>query len=135
MTAMNCTTNERVRGWGLLIGIPAFFALAYAVGSFPRLMDLPLCGVRLFIGIPCPGCGLTHAMAALSHGHLRSSIDWHPMGVVIAGWLGYQFFRALAERLSGQRQPPLLSDGTRFVVLNAFLAALVIQWVARLVIA
>ena len=117
-----------------LVGIPAFFVLAYVLGLFPRLVDMPLCGVRLFLDIPCPGCGLTRAMAALAHGELRRSIDLHPLGVVIAAWLIYQFLRALAERVCQRRLAPLLSEDARFFVLNAFLAALLIQWAMRFVI-
>jgi hypothetical protein len=39
--------------------------------------DLPLCGFRWLTGLPCPFCGLTHAMFALAKGHFGEALHWH----------------------------------------------------------
>jgi hypothetical protein len=34
----------------------------------------PACPIHQFLGIECPGCGATRALAALLHGHLREAL-------------------------------------------------------------
>lgn len=125
--------TETFKGWVPLLGVPTLFIVAFVLGHFPHLLDAPLCGVKLFIGLPCPGCGLTHATVALAHGRLRSSIDYNPLGVVIALWLVYQFTRAAFMFIRGRPLRPLLSDEARDVVLYVFLGALFVQWIVKLV--
>lgn len=40
---------------------------------------IQLCVFRLFTGLPCPGCGLTHAGLALLKGDWRASLQYHPL--------------------------------------------------------
>ena len=125
-------TNTRTLSWGFLIGTPVFFLVAYILGGYPHLVDVPLCGVRMFIGIECPGCGMTHAMVALARGHLGRSISYHPMAVVLALWLVYQMGRALVTVVRTRPPRRLVSDGTRMVLCEAFVAALMVQWIVKL---
>lgn len=125
---------ERVlKGWVPVLGVPALFCIAFLLWYFPRLVEFPLCGVKLMIGIPCPGCGLVHSFVALFHGHLRDSIAFNPMGVIIAGALGYAFIRAIA-RVAGKPLKPLLSERASRFVMNVFVFALLAQWVIRLIL-
>ena len=116
------------QGWGPLLGVPALFVVAYLLGCFPSLLKLPICGVKLFINVDCPGCGLTRSMVALSHGHIRTSIHYHPLGLVIALWLIYMMVRSAVYLVRGRPLPELLSSGQRFFLLNVFLIALFFQW-------
>jgi len=54
-------------------------ALAAALAALWRYSppDLPLCGFRWLTGLPCPLCGLTHAMFALAKGHFGEALHWH----------------------------------------------------------
>lgn len=125
--------RERVfKGWVPLLGVPAFFMSAYLLGLVPRLLQAPLCGVKFFIGIDCPGCGLTRAMVALAHGQIHRSIDLHPLGIVIAGWLVYHFVRGCWWVAVGTPPRALLSDGVRYRMLQVFVGALLIQWIFKL---
>jgi hypothetical protein len=125
---------ERVfKGWVPMLGVPTLFCVAFALWYFPPLVELPLCGVKLMIGIPCPGCGLVHSFVALFHGHLGESISFNPMGVIIAGALAYAFIRSMA-RIAGRPFKPLLSESPRRLVLNVFVTALIVQWVIGLIL-
>jgi hypothetical protein len=55
-------------------------ALAAAVAFFVGL-DLAICPMAGFWGIPCPSCGLTRASLELMNGNWRSAFATHP-GVV-----------------------------------------------------
>jgi hypothetical protein len=126
--------SERVfKGWVPVFGVPALFCVAFTLWYFPKLVELPVCGVKLMIGIPCPGCGLVHSFVALFHGHVAESISFNPMGPIIAGALLYAFVRSIA-RLAGSPFRPLLSESYRRLVLNIFLAALIAQWVIGLLL-
>lgn len=125
---------ERVlKGWVPMLGVPALFCVAFALWYFPWLVDLPLCGVKLMIGMPCPGCGLVHSFVALFHGRIGESISFNPMGVIIAGTLAYAFIRSMA-RIAGRPLKPLLSESARRLVLNVFIVALIAQWVIGLIL-
>ena len=94
--------RERRLGWAMVAG-----GVLVAVSG--------LCGVSLFpcpfkqlTGLPCPGCGMTHATVALLRGDFRAMLSYHPLApvfllfwsVVVAGLLWPKEKRALMlERL------------------------------------
>jgi len=121
-----------IRGWGVLLGVPALFVAAYVYPLIPSLGRIKICAVRGFLGCDCPGCGLVRSFAALVRGRLKDSVDMHPLGVVIALWLVYFFGRSMVEAFSGKRLPHLLGQGARDVIVYAFLAALILQWAVKL---
>jgi hypothetical protein len=55
----------------LLIAGAILLAAAAALYRFPPTADrfYPRCPVHELTGLLCPGCGATHALAALLHGH------------------------------------------------------------------
>lgn len=123
-----------MKGWVPLLGIPALFMLALVLGHFPSVVEIPICCVRHFIGIECPGCGLTHSMVALASGDIQKSVSYHPLGIVIALWFAYHFFRAAAMVSLRRPLPPLLSPKYRMFLMNAFIFAMMVQWIVKLVI-
>lgn len=126
--------TKNLRGWGVVIGIPALFVLAYFYVSVPVLGTMGMCAVRHFLKFPCPGCGLTTSFINLSHGNIRLGIDAHPLGIIVAGWLIYQFGRAVCGAVLKRRPKELLTQTGRDIILWAFLAALILQWIAKLMI-
>jgi hypothetical protein len=61
------------------------------------LIPYPTCLVKLALGVPCPGCGMTRATLRLLHGDVHGSVQFHPLALpgalavlvamVIAAWL------------------------------------------------
>jgi len=43
----------------------------------------PVCPVRRYFGIDCPGCGATRALAVLLHGHLLEAVQLNALFVVL----------------------------------------------------
>jgi hypothetical protein len=123
---------DMVRGWGVLMGVPALFCAAYVIGLFPTIADLPVCAARSFLGVECPGCGLTHSFAALVHGGVRASIDFHPLGPVIALWLLILFGRELARVALCREIAPLLHQRSRDLIVAACLVGFALQWIVKL---
>jgi len=71
---------------------------AAALGA---LTDTPLCPTAFFLGIPCPGCGLTRATLALLHGDLRGALQLHPLVFILAPLFSFALGKALFEYVRG----------------------------------
>jgi hypothetical protein len=116
------------KGWGVVVGVPTIFLAAYLYPLFPGLWDLPTCAVRHFLGVKCPGCGLTTSFGYLAHLEFRRSVDCHPLGAVIAVWLLYMFARNVWGLASGRMPPTILKGGRGTFVAFVFLVALIFHW-------
>lgn len=76
----------------VVIALLAAGAVLHPVGSgensalsFLGLTLPTVCSFRLMTGLPCPGCGLTRAVALLMHGQLGASLAMHPFGIAAVG--------------------------------------------------
>jgi hypothetical protein len=49
--------------------------------------EFPLCGFRWLSGLPCPLCGLTHALFALAKGHWAEALRWHALSPLAVAML------------------------------------------------
>lgn len=57
------------------------------------------CVWNCFLGIPCPGCGMTRALIALLHGDVKASLKYHFMlfsvpVLFLYVWLDGQLFKS-----------------------------------------
>lgn len=63
-----------------------FFSTVMAAGAVaaPLLSGVgPLCPVRRFTGIPCPGCGMRGGVTAVAHGDVVAGLAANPLAVVL----------------------------------------------------
>jgi hypothetical protein len=88
------------------------------------------CFSRRFLGIPCPGCGLTRAFAHLAKGEWTAALSAHPLAPVLAGeavvgWLLWGL---------GLRRPLRRPDWPNWItpVALGHLAVLCALWLGRL---
>ena len=91
-----------------------------------------LCTAKRFLGIDCPGCGMTRSFIALAHGDVRGAWSYNPAGVWLFAIVAFQVpYRALqlARVYSGRREISLgyLMHGALVVLA----VGLVGQWAAR----
>ena len=112
------------------MGGAALLATAAAAVLADTLATGPvLCLFRTVTGIPCPGCGLTRAIARLARGDLARAFILHPLAPLLAaeavGAWGL-WALVLAGKVRRPAERPLL------VLLWLNLAALGAVWVARL---
>jgi uncharacterized protein DUF2752 len=81
------------------VSFPAVAAAAYAAvvvqASHPILPEsgATFCPFRLLTGIPCPGCGMGHALVFALRGDFAGSWRSHPLGIPLlllwTAWLGW----------------------------------------------
>ena len=117
---------------GLFWGIGGAGAAGLAVLALwtpPDDVALSLCLTRRALGVPCPGCGLTRALAHLLQGNLARAMSLHPLAPLVAadavvgwGWWGLSLYRLLPA-------PP--ARWVRLVLL-AQLAVFLALWLGRL---
>ena len=83
--------RSRRAGYVWLSLAAAVVLLASAVWPPSDLPHVPICPVKRWVGIPCPGCGLTRSFCAISHARFGLAVDCNPFG--------YFFYAAAAVAL------------------------------------
>jgi Protein of unknown function (DUF2752) len=75
-----------------------------------RYSFYPPCPVHLYLGIVCPGCGATRALAALLQGHLSEALRLNALFVLllpaVATIAAMSYRRALRPETFQWPQPP-----------------------------
>ena len=100
------------------------------------LIDQPLpdvCTFKRYLGIGCPGCGLTRSFISLADGNLGRAWHFNPVGVAVAALFCFQLPYRLIQLWRIKRGVPELRAqrvGSR--VLLVLSIALFVQWIVRL---
>lgn len=118
------------RGLFWLVGGAGAAGLA-ALAAWAPAEDgsLSLCLTRQALGLPCPGCGMTRALAYLASGELVQALRFHPLAPLVAAdaVAGWALWGLVAYGLA----PPPPARAVR-LVLAAQLALFVALWLGRL---
>ena len=94
----------------LAVAVAAFGCTALFFWPPTRISFYPACPIHQLLGIECPGCGATRALAALLHGHLMQALRLNALFVLLlpvalAGAVEC-YRRALRPGLFHWPQPP-----------------------------
>jgi uncharacterized protein DUF2752 len=81
------------------VSFPAVAGAAYACVVVQAVHPITpesgavFCPFRLVTGLPCPGCGMGHALVFALHGDFAGSLHSHPLGMPLlllwTAWLGW----------------------------------------------
>jgi hypothetical protein len=97
--------------------------------AFRGFADYPmphLCTARTWLGMKCPGCGLTRSIIYLAHGDWQASLRAHRLGWMMAGVIAFQFpYRLLLLRRPGR---PLIGPRACQALAIAIIALLLGSW-------
>ena len=101
-----------------VVSFPAVAGAAYAAvvaqAVHPILPEsgATLCPFRLLTGLPCPGCGMGHALVLALRGDFSASWRFHPLGlpllVLWTAWLGWGAFNLARGRTFSDGFLPVL---------------------------
>jgi hypothetical protein len=91
------------------------------------------CFSRRFLGISCPGCGLTRSFVAIAHGHVGDAFNYNLMGPVLYLTCLLQIPYRWIEYRGLLRESPLwLAVSKRFDLVTWFIVAgLLVAWLWR----
>jgi hypothetical protein len=116
--------------WMRLLLLVAGGAAAWGLARW-NPPHLPLCTFQRLTGRPCPGCGMTRSMMALTHGDLLRSLRMHPLGVVLAACAAATVVGTVVGLVRGDDPVRSFLARRGFALTMAFVAALAVQWVLR----
>jgi hypothetical protein len=108
-----------------------FLSTISTVIVLPSLAHVPhLCIVRLLFHVPCPGCGVTHAILATAQ--LRLAPAWHsnPAGLGMVAGFCYQLLARPIAMLFPQTGEFVVR--TSSLLSNLVIVSLFAVWIARL---
>jgi hypothetical protein len=109
----------------LLLGL---FLYPYIPGH-----DLSVCAIKITTGIDCPGCGMIRSTSALLHGKFLESFRFHPLGIVVVGWMVYTWIGLMLNKLN-KIVLPGLKAGTTIWLGKIFIGALFLVWIWRIIL-
>ncbi|WP_338751049.1 DUF2752 domain-containing protein [Janibacter alittae] len=93
----------------------------------------PTCLLRIFTGLPCPGCGMTRAWVHLAHGDVLTAFEYNlfgPIGMAVAaGIVGYVGV-ALVRRRPPERILSLVDPKVLLGLITVWLAYSAVRMVS-----
>ena len=116
----------------VLLSVTVVAALFLSASLLDLVTSLPhFCLMERGLGLPCPGCGMTGALAAAARGELSQSAALQPCALGLVGVLAVQSAARLALVT---RQASVRAAGTLITWLDkGFLVALIVVWVLKLI--
>ena len=94
-----------VQRWAVAGVVGLAGAVLLAVWAPPEEAPYSICLTRRAFGVPCPGCGMTRALAHLPKGEWARAWTAHPMALILApqallAWLHWGFAARRGRALS-----------------------------------
>jgi hypothetical protein len=118
-----------------------YLGMAVVLGSVllaSRALEPPrqinVCLFNLTTGLPCMTCGLTRAFHAISLGHLRQALAYHPLSLILYGVTVFHFLVACL-RLLGWRSRLISTPNRVRAMVRGTLGLLFVFWIPRLLVA
>jgi hypothetical protein len=101
-----------------------------AIRGFPSIPLPQTCGSRTWLGITCPGCGLTRSIIHLAEGDWKASWSSHRLGSLMAVVIALQIpYRLVALRCTSRE---LIAPRWQSIFGYALIALLVGNWLVDL---
>jgi len=74
-----------VKLWKLTLLLLGFILVSFCLSVYS---GGSLCLSRTIIGLPCPGCGMTRALIAISHRDIIEALRLHPLSLMLVPFGG-----------------------------------------------
>lgn len=103
-----------------IVGFTILFLVI--IGALLAFLGVYQCPLRLLLGIPCPGCGMTRAYIALFKLDFKKAFELHPLFIVPIAVAVYMLFRRKMKKLHKYE----------FKMTVAVLSLFIVTWIIRL---
>ncbi|WP_405580333.1 DUF2752 domain-containing protein [Streptomyces sp. NBC_01190] len=118
--------------WRRLAPLPALggtlAAFGYVATVDPNTPGhYPLCPLRYYTGVYCPGCGGLRSAYAIAHGHLRTALECNALAVAGFLLLAVAWAAWSAAALRGKPFAPTLRPGYRNLAIALVVAFTVVR--------
>lgn len=115
-----------------LLGIGLVYVVIYYIAQTTGNQSLLQCKMKVFFGIPCPGCGGTRALWNLCHGRILKAIYYNAFAVYSAVWCGVYFVSQTIKRILACFGRQI--NGMKFYdsLLYIAIAVLIVQYLLKL---
>lgn len=93
----------------------------------------PTCLLRIFTGLPCPGCGMTRAWVHVAHGDVLTAFEYNlfgPIGMAVAAGIVVYVGVALVRRRPPERILSLVDPKVLLGLIAVWLAYSVVRLVS-----
>ena len=103
----NISINQNMQRLSAAAGVIGMLVGASLVWAFDPTTThfLPVCPLYSLTGFACPGCGLTRAFHALSHGDVLTALDFNALLPIWTVVFGYLFVSLILTAVRGRGLP------------------------------
>jgi hypothetical protein len=110
--------------------VALLFSTVLALAFLPIAIHVPhFCLMRMFLGIACPGCGISHSIIAILQLNLVTAWNANPAGVAVALVFCFQLI-ARPIAIMAPRTSDLISHASRYIS-NFAVGGLLVVWISR----
>ncbi len=109
-----------------------FFSSILILLLLPLVQYVPhICLMRELVGVPCPGCGISHSLRALLRLDYRAAWQANPAGLAVATCLCFQVVgRPIAVLAANAEQ---LISKTSMLISDFVIGSLLLVWITKLI--
>lgn len=143
-TALAGEPTDELLHWILLSLSAAVLVLAVALQVRGEeqvvipVIDIPVpgtCSFKAYVGVDCPGCGLTRCFVSVAHGQLGRAWHYNPVGIFFFAVVATQLpFRTLQIWRLRQGLSEVRLGWWSYWLLFGVAIALLVQWVLRMIL-
>lgn len=125
-TASRPAVRWKLRLRGTAIALACWILLIVARANLPERLSVPACSFPATTGYPCPSCGMTRAMVAMTRGDIVTAVRLHPFSVMLFAAIVIVAIFGAAEALTGRDLLTKLRPGVWWIWIG--LAGMLAGW-------
>lgn len=135
LRAFGCKQTEHILYWisiWCVLGVGLVYIAAFYIAHVTGNDRLLQCKMKLYFGIPCPGCGGTRAIWSLLHGRVLQAVYYNAFAVYGAVWYLLFFFSQTVQRVAARFDRQINGMKFRDAALYIAIVVLIVQYLLKL---
>lgn len=111
---------------GTTVALACWILLVVTRANLTERLNVPACSFQATTGYPCPSCGMTRGMVAMTRGNIVTALRLHPFSVMLFAAIVIVAIFATAEALTGRDLLTKLRPGVWWIWIG--LAGMLAGW-------